>query len=129
MYLYQVREVHGSQKPTITAVLVYSVQFSIHFLMSSYACSSPAPPPFSGVNVVTDGGGRGGWEGVGGEGTRYPPGGLPRGLQLVTGSYQSSGLSPCFVAMLTAVVVMTPLNPSGDPGSLVNSCLSEKMVY
>ena len=76
--------------------------------------------------MVTGGGGRGGWEEGGGEGARYPPGGLPRGLQLVTGSYPSSGLSPCFVAMLAAVVVMATLNPSGESGSVVNSCLSEK---
>ena len=95
--------------------------------MGSYACSSSAPSPFSGVGV-TGGGGRGGWEGGGDEGTRYPPGGLPRGLQLVTGSYPSSGLSPCFVAMLAAVVVIATFNLSGESGSVVNSCLSEKMV-
>ena len=92
--------------------------------MGSYTSSSPAPSPFSGVGVATGGGGRGGWEGGGGEGTIYSPGGFPRGL--VTGPYSSSGLSPCFVAVLAAVVVVATLFPSGEPGSVVNSCLSGK---
>ena len=78
--------------------------------------------------MATGGGGRGRWEERGGgEGTKYPPGGLPIGL--LTGPNSSSDLSPCFVPVLVAVVAMVTLFPSGEPGSVVISCLSGKMVY
>ena len=77
--------------------------------------------------MATGGDGRGGWERGGGEGTIYSPGGFQRGL--VTGPYSSSGLSPCFVAVLTTVVVIATPFSAGEPGSVVNSCLSGKMTY
>ena len=64
--------------------------------MGSYTASSP---PFSGGGMAAGGGtaGRGWWEGGGGEGTTltYPPGGLSGGL--LTCSYSSSSLPPCFI--------------------------------
>ena len=44
----------------------------------------------------------------------------------MTGSYSPSSLSPCSVAVLASVVVMAAVFPSGEPGSVVNSCLSVK---